>query len=59
MNGQRKEELWKLLHAYNLVFKGDPNVSSSNEVIDICAHIASLATEGLLEYRQDAIDELH
>ena len=58
MDEDRKEDLWMILHAYKLLFSGQPNVSSSNDAMDACIEIAGLAIEGIAEFRQDAINEL-
>jgi len=58
MTEERKEQLWRLIHTYCLVESGQPNVSSSNEALDVCLSMVSLASEGAIEFRKDAMEEL-
>ncbi len=58
MEKGRSEQLWKYLHLYQLLETGQPNVSSSNEALDICLDLAQLFTEAAQEFRPDALTEL-
>ena len=58
MDKNRSEMLWKYLALYQLLETGQPNISSSNEALDICLDLAQLFTEAAMEFRPDAVEEI-